>query len=254
MVTEGLDQNADSRLEEWNVCFFGLLDDGGQRGNSVLLDERNSILDQVEELGADVLNASCIDGGLVVLHEVGEGSASVGHDTWALVIDTLDQAWDDLCGVLFLELFGHVVADLADGVEGSVLDFDVGVVAVLHNHWNHWLNLAWLVNVLTNLREGHKTSVLEAPILVVRDSVHNKLADQWQHNTIADGGNHTVDTRLSESDVVIILITLLGEALLGRFPLLWNLFVDVNHQLEDLLQDVLENLLVLLDKCWLALN
>lgn len=68
---------------------------------------------------------------------------------------------------MLLELFGHVVCDLTDGVEGSVSNLGVGMGAVLNNYGNHNLDLFWVVNVLTNLTEGHDAGVLVPPVLVV---------------------------------------------------------------------------------------
>jgi len=74
--------------------------------------------------------------------------------------------------VVFLELFRHIVSDLTYRVQRSVSNFRVWMGAVLAQDWNHHGDLLRVVDVFTNLTEGHDTSVFVAPVCVVLDSVN----------------------------------------------------------------------------------
>lgn len=65
-------------------------------------------------------------------------------------------------------------------------DFGVWVLKMLDDNWDHSGNLARLIDIFTNLRERKDTSILVPPIRVVCDRVLDKLADQWQHNSVSN--------------------------------------------------------------------
>jgi hypothetical protein len=65
-------------------------------------------------------------------------------------------------------------------------DFGVGVLEMLDDNWDHCGNFARLINIFTDLRERKDTGILVPPIRVVGDCVLDKLADQWQHNSVSN--------------------------------------------------------------------
>jgi hypothetical protein len=54
--------------------------------------------------------------------------------------------------------------------------------------------------------------------------------------------------------VIFFLITILLETFLGLEPCLVNVFLNVNHEFEDLFEHVLEHSDILLCKTWLTFN
>ena len=95
--------------------------------------------------------------------------------------------------------------------------------------------------------------MLVAPVSIVSNSVLHKLSNKRKHVSIANARNESIDCSLAKVDIVFFLIFTL-ESLLRPHPALINLIVDVDHQLEDLLEDVLGQSLVFLHQAWLALN
>ena len=120
------------------------------------------------------------------LHEVCEAGGGVGSNTRYWVVQSFDNLWQDRLMEVLLELVGHVVRDLADAVAGGVSDLRIGVLQMLDDHGHHDSDLLRLVDVLTNLGEGHDTSVLISPVTVVRDGVLNKGSNKRQHDFFTD--------------------------------------------------------------------
>ena len=65
------------------------------------------------------------------IHEVGDGRAAVGGNSGNWVFEAFDEGWQNLCTVLFLEVFAHVITNLPDAVQSGVSDSWVSVLKVL---------------------------------------------------------------------------------------------------------------------------
>ena len=124
---------------------------------------------------------------------------------------------------------------------------------VPQNRGNHRSDLLDVINVLTNLGEGHDASVLVSPVSVVSDSVLNENTNQGEHDGLTDTCDKSVDSLLAEADVVLFLI-LTSESFLWLEPVSLNVLIDINHELEDKFKDILDHGLVLLCKGWLSLD
>ena len=97
------------------------------------------------------------------VHEVGDSRTAVSSDSWDLVVQGSNECWKYILSISLLEVFSHVIADLTDAVEGSVSDSWIRVLQMLEHLWNHGANILDVINVLTNLREGHKGGILVSP-------------------------------------------------------------------------------------------
>ena len=81
----------------------------------------------------------------------------------------------------------------------------------------------------------------------------DKLADERQHLLLTNASNKSVNSLLAEVDI-ILLVALACKALLGSQPLCVNVLIDINHELEDLIQDVLDQFIVFSRKGGLSLE
>ncbi len=124
---------------------------------------------------------------------------------------------------------------------------------MFYNNWHHRSNFFWIVNVLTNLRKGHNTSVFIAPVCVVTNCVDHELANKRQHDRFADGRNKSINAVLTKRYVVFLFFFLL-EPFLRVEPSRVNFGIDVNHQFEYLLENVFQKVDVLLSDTGLSLN
>jgi hypothetical protein len=190
-----------------------------------------------------------------VLEEVGKSGTGVGLHSRHGIIKSLDESWDNSGVEGLLEIVGHVISELADSVSRSVSDLRVGVLEVLDEHGDHTFDLGSLIKVFTNLGESHNSSVFVSPVFVSH-GVSDKLSNEGEHDLISDAGHKSVDTRLSELHVGVVLLFFESVAFLGSQPRLVNVFIDVNHDFENLLEDVLKDgvSLIFLDYRRSALN
>ena len=155
----------------------------------------------------------------------------------------------------FLEGAMHVIGQLSNAMQGCVPDLWVRVLQVLHYDWDHRLNLLDLVHIhiLTYLRECHDSCMFVPPVLIVCHRVLDEHSDQRQHEGLADGRHKAVNCNLTKIHLVIFLI-LSSEAFFGTNPVIINIFVYVDHELKNLLQDVLDECLVISRKARLSLD
>ena len=153
----------------------------------------------------------------------------------------------------FLEFSWHVIGELPDAVKGRVSNLRVLVSQVLKNDWDHSSDLLDVINIFANLRKSHDTSVLVAPVRVICNGVLDKSSDQGQHVGIADTCDESVDRCFSEVDIVFLFV-FASKAFLGAHPVGIDILIDVNHQLEDLLKDVLDQGFVFLCKSGLPFD
>ena len=95
--------------------------------------------------------------------------------------------------------------------------------------------------------------MLVAPVCIVSHSVLDKFANQRKHVGVTNAGNESVDSCLTEVNIVFFFL-LSSETLLGSHPVGINILIDVNHELEDRLKNVLDQSFVFLCKGWLSLD
>ena len=100
--------------------------------------------------------------------------------------------------------------------------------------------LCSLLNILTDLSKRRNACVLVAPILVVWDYICDDLTDIRKHQFISETPNQSTYALLAKSHV--ILLTFYG--LLRPHPLLINLFIDVDHNLDYCLNNIFEQFMV----------
>ena len=154
-----------------------------------------------------------------------------------------------------LELFGHVLSDLADAVERSVSDLWIGVFEMLNNNGDHHSYLGRLVNILTDLGEGHDTGVFVSPVGIIRNRFGNKLSNQREHDLFTNTRHESIHTSLSKVHVVFFFICIIDcVALLGSEPRLFDVIININHELEHIIKDVLQETNILFDDGGLALD
>jgi len=86
---------------------------------------------------------------------------------------------------------------------------------VLYNDRDHDRNLLRVVNVLTDLAEGHNAGIFISPIRIVGNCVLDQLTDKRQHNFVTDTRHKAVNTAFTKVYVVFIFIYVKLEALFG---------------------------------------
>jgi len=174
------------------------------------------------------------------------------------VLKKIDHRWKDLVAIGFLELLIHIITDLTNAVKGGVADLGVVVFKMLDNDWDHSTDIVNIVNVLTNLRESHKTCVFVAPVCIIRNSVLHDGAHKWKTNRVTNCRNDLVNTSLSEVDVIftvqILSILFILESLFWLHPRVLNRIIDVNHKFENGLYQIFQKLFVFLGDGWDAFN
>ena len=173
-----------------------------------------------------------------VLTEVGQCGAGVRDDTRCLVVESGEQGWHNLLMEALLEVTWEIIRKLTDAVERGVSDLRIGVLQMVEHDGHHWLDLCDIIDVLSDLGEGHDASVLVTPVFFVSNGVLDKLSNQREHVLVAHTSDKTVDGGLSEVDIIFFLILSL-ETFLGLEPVSIDVSINVNHELEDLLKDIL---------------
>ena len=189
--------------------------------------------------------------------EVGEGRAGVGTDAWNLVVDSLKHCMDDLVSKLLLEFLGHVIRELADAVHRGVSNLGILVLQVLNHDTDHRCNSVYVLDVFANLTEGHQSRILVSPVGVVLKQLLHKYTEVREADLVANSSHYVVDARLAKVEVVSfhrLIRRLLFIALLWSEPVLLNVLVDVNHELEDQLEELFEQIGVLLHNRWNTLD
>jgi len=137
----------------------------------------------------------------------------VGLNARHLIVEGLNHDWQAILVEGLLEIAWHVISNLSNAVQGCISDLRVTVLYVLQDGWDHGSNLLNVIDVLSNLGEGHDASVLVPPVRVIGNSVLHKDANQGQHSSLTDTSNESVDSLLTEAYVVFFFI-LASEALL----------------------------------------
>ncbi len=172
-----LAEELEALIEVGGELFLGSLSQGGKSGNSIFLNDRDASLDQVEELRED--SSHVVDNDVLgsTLEEVCEGGTSMGLDSWDGVVQHLSKSRQNLLVEVFLEIFCHVVGHLPNAMKSSVADLGIRVLKVHNDYWDHRSNLLNVVEVFSNLRKGHQTSILVSPVVVVGKSVLDKSAE-----------------------------------------------------------------------------
>jgi hypothetical protein len=234
-LSQELRKHCQSLVEVGHKGLFGLLSAGGQASSSVLLKHRHTVLDEQEEFLADNLTVGECNLFSGVLEEVSESGTDVSLDTGNGIIESLDKSRYNSGVVGFLEVVRHVIGKLSNSVSGGVPNLRVRVLEVLHKDRDHSGNLASLINVLSNLRESHNSSVFVSPVRIVGNSGLDKLSNKRKHDFISDAGNESVNTILSELYVGVIIFFFKSVTFLRLQPGLFNVFLNINHNFENLL-------------------
>ena len=190
---------------------------------------------------------------LNVLAKVGQASARVRLHSGHLVLQGFDQGGHNLRLERLLKVVWHVICQLANAVQRGESDLRVRVLQVLHHDGHHLAYFVYFVNVLTHLRESHDTCVLVSPVLVIRDRVLDEQADQREHLRVTHPCDQSVNGGLPEVHIVFVLV-LSSKAFPRTQPFIVNLCVDVDHQLEDLLENILNQSFILFSQRRLSLN
>ena len=95
----------------------------------------------------------------------------MGWNSWYWVIKNSNKCWEHIFTVGLLEVFGHVVRDLANAVDSRVSDFRIWMSQVLNYFWHHGSDVLDVLNVLSDLGESHESRVLISPVGVVLENV-----------------------------------------------------------------------------------
>ena len=150
------------------------------------------------------------------------------------VVKDLSQSRKYLLMEVLLEFFSHIISHLPDAMKGSISNLGVRVKQMLDNNGDHWCNLLDVIKILTNLWERHKTSILVSPVLVISESSLDKGAEQRKHYFISNARYKSVNACLTECNRVLLFFLFVdSESLFRSHPLLINVLVNVDHELED---------------------
>ena len=226
------------RLSEMLIKLFGNFhDERGEGGNRVFLLQGCTVLDQVAKSLGELLEVWQQLLLSRVFTIVGHRTAHVSGDARNRIVQCRQQGGEDFGAKFSLELRLHVVGHLADAMNGGVADLRVRVLQVLDDHTKHGSDDFDVVDVLADLREGHQRGVLVPPIgLICHQRLHD-LAEVRQADLVADGTDDVVDAALAKVEVIGLSAVLAGSLFLEAFfwvcPLLFNVFIDLNHELEN---------------------
>jgi hypothetical protein len=97
-------------------------------------------------------------------------------------------------------------------VKSGISDFWVTVLEVLNYNRDHGTNLLNIVDVFSNLRESHKSSVFVSPVSIIGNSVLDNLTKDWETNLITNSRNELVNASLSKVDVVFTLFIVVSSS------------------------------------------
>ena len=120
------------------------------------------------------------------VHEVGDGRAAMSRYSWNWIIKSNNQSWKNISAILLLEIFSHIVTDLTDAMEGSVSYLWVWMLQVLEHSWHHGSNVLDILDILSNLRESHQSSILVSPVALVGHHLLHEAAQEWKALGLAD--------------------------------------------------------------------
>jgi hypothetical protein len=172
-LSEELGEHGQSLVEIGYECFFSLFSTGSKSGGGVLFKHRHTILDEQEELLANNLTVRQGDFFCAVLKEVGKSGAGVCLNTRYSIIKSLNESRDDSSVEGLLEVIRHIIGELTDSMSRCVSDLRVGVLEVLEQDRYHAFDLFSFIDVLTDLRESHNSSVLVSPVRLVSHGASN---------------------------------------------------------------------------------
>lgn len=172
-------------------------------------------------------------------------------DARHLILNNNNHGLDDFVTEFLLKLLRHVVTELSDTVNSGISNFRVGVLQVLEHDLNHWSNSVNILNVLSNLTESHKGSILVSPVLVMLEQLLHNNTQMRKADLVANSSNDVVNTGFAEVEIVSRCFTFAGnlffEALFGSQPVLFNINIDINHKLENELKKFFEEGLIVLN-------
>jgi len=120
-------------------------------------------------------------------------------------------------------------------VAHRVSDSGNGTVVQGQHHFHDGLDDADVVDVLSDLRQGHDRRVFVPPVLLGHVFLHNP-AESRQHVFFADRGHQSVHTLDSETDFVgvhLSVLVLVRETFFRGLPIRVDFFVDLHHILEN---------------------
>ena len=173
------------------------------------------------------------------------------------IVEQSNQTWKYLFTISLLELFGHVITDLSDTMKGCVSDFWVWMLKVLNNDWDHDTNVLNIIDILTNLWEGHECSILVSPVWIIVHCVVNNHTQDWKADGISNTWDNFINAPLTKVNIIFIVlfvVFLVFETFLGSKPWLRNIFININHKSENQLNQFFKELCVFLDDIWNSLN
>lgn len=145
---------------------LGSLSGGSDRGDGVLLNDGDSLLEHGEGFNEDIIEEWFNKIFINLFNEVGDGSETVRGNSRYGVIKQDNQLWGDCGDEMFLETWFHIIGYLSNRVTDGVSDLGVGVADELHDSSNDWLDLLDLIDVLSDLGESHDGGENVSPVRV----------------------------------------------------------------------------------------
>ena len=173
-----------------------------------------------------------------ILNKVCKASASVRLNARDLIVKSRHHSRHGLGMEGLLEIVWHIISELTNAMKTSISDLRVLMLKVRENRWHHRGDLLDFIDILSDLRECHDTSVLVAPVSFISNSVLHKSGNQRKHVLITNTANKPVNGGLTEVDVVFFLV-FTSKTFLRAHPVSINVSVNVNHKLEDGLKNIL---------------
>ena len=131
------------------------------------------------------------------------------------------------------------------------------MLKVLSYNWDHDTDVLNIIDILTNLWEGHECCVLVSPVWVIVHCVVNNHTQDWKADGITNTWDNLINASLSKVNIIFIVlfvIFLVFEAFLGLEPWVGNILININHESENQLNQFFEELCVFLDDVWNSLN
>ncbi len=161
------------------------------------------------------------------------------NDSWNCVVQQINQLWKNCRPIKFLELWLHIIRNLSNCMAWSIPQHCVWISHESNYHLkNRWYFL-WLINVLSNLRQSHHCCVLVPPVWLSQQclnslwqNAHDLLLTDWVNESV--NGSHTESCCFKIFVVLHVFIVTFWWA----HPFLLNFFIDVNHVMEDHLNNI----------------
>ena len=95
--------------------------------------------------------------------------------------------------------------------------------------------------------------MLVSPVSIVCNRVLYEHSNKWKHLLVTNAGDETVDSLFAKGHIIFVLI-FARETFLWSNPVSVDVFVDVNHKLEDYLKNIPDKSVVSLGKGWFTLD